>query len=101
METINVQIRFTEEVPNHPPFSDALYYPYDKFDIDAKREEIEQEKKTRKDNWVYLLEHPVEPPEPTKEELEAEVASLEAQKLSLESMITEKQAQITAKTVKG
>jgi hypothetical protein len=98
MEELKVQLIFTEKT-SHGDYRDALYYPYEKFDIDKQREEIEQEKKSRVDNWVYILEHPPVEVEPTKEELEAQVVELQTQKMNIDAQIVEKQAKISEKTV--
>jgi hypothetical protein len=61
-----------------------------------KPEDLAAKKKERVDNWVNILEHPVVQPEPTKEQMLAEIQSMEEQKVSLEARKAELQAKISA-----
>lgn len=88
METINIQIRFTEDT-SHGTYSDALYYPIG-FDLDKNRAEVEAEKQARVANWIQAIENPAPEVEPTPEDIEGELLSLEAQKSAIETLIMEK-----------
>jgi hypothetical protein len=97
-DKVMVQVVFTEDVEVNKqviPFTDALYYSMDDY-ANLKPEDLAAKKKERVDNWVNILEHPVVQPEPTKEQMLAEIQSMEEQKVSLEARKAELQAKISA-----
>jgi hypothetical protein len=94
-DTIKIQLIFTFKTP-HGEYRDALYFTQEDW-AKIKPEDIEDKKKERIDNWIYQLEHPVIPKEPTKEELEKELVELEVQKLQLENRKTELTSLIASK----
>ena len=57
-------------------YSDALYYPEGEVPIDK---DIETAAQARADGWIFKINNPVTPAEPTKKELEDMIANLEEQ----------------------
>lgn len=97
-ETIMIQVRFKEKVKVKGmtlEYSDAIYYTEEQY-AKLDKEAHEATKQARVDNWKSTIENPPEVKEPTKEDMEAEIAALEEQKASLEARKTELADKITA-----
>lgn len=60
---------FNQSGPNMKEYNGALSYPKDTFDS-VKQEDIDTEKQTRMDKWIYDIKHPVPYVEPDNETLE-------------------------------
>lgn len=87
-QTIRIQVLFTEETVMGG-FTDALYFDPVEFET-IKDSEIEAMKQARVDAWLQVVGNPPEPVEPTKGELQAELASLDALRAELVLKIEEK-----------
>jgi hypothetical protein len=90
METVKIQVVF-EETIGGITYRDALYYP-DLATYEAKKADgsHEAEKQTRVANFDYAMKNPAPATIVTKEQLQAEKASLEAQIAELDVKISEK-----------
>lgn len=93
-DTIRVQVRFTEKT-ECGDYSDALYYPIDKWPV--KQDNIDIAKSERVNNWLNIIKNPSPVVEPTKADLikeqasiDEQIASLQARKLELIKRINEK-----------
>ena len=94
-DKISIQLTFQSQT-SHGEFRDALYFTLEEW-ADIKEEDLTKKKQERIDNWINILENPVTPKEPTKEELtkqkeeiELQIASLENRKTELTSLIASK-----------
>jgi hypothetical protein len=100
---IRVQVLIKEFVPEiGHEYCDALYYsPEDYFSL--TQDDVDREMYKRIANWVDAVKNPPVQPEPTKEELQAEEASILEQKAMLDARVSEiqvKKAEIDTKPVK-
>jgi hypothetical protein len=82
MDTIKVQVVFTEKT-SRGEFTDALYFTQEDF-AKLDPDELKKRKQERVDNWIYILENPVELPTPTVEDYTAELVEIERQKVQLD-----------------
>ena len=86
-QQIRTQILFTENT-KYGEFTDAIYMTQEEYVVKTQ-EEIDALKQERVDNYVSAIDNASTPKEPTKEELQAELAHIEAQKAELEAKIVE------------
>lgn len=97
-QTVKVQVQFSEDVDvkgTKITYSDALYFTPEKY-AEMKQDEIDTLKQERINNWKAVIETPIIEKEITKEDLEAQIASLEEQKASIKSQKVELNAKLVA-----
>lgn len=92
MEEIKIQVSFTEDT-KHGLFADALYFTEDEW-ANIKQEEIDALKQARIDTWIQLRQHPLQPTEPTKEQLQEALNAAEEQEKRIVTEKSEYQAKL-------
>lgn len=92
-QQILVTVRFTEDVDfgkgDKRQYSDSIFYTQDEYEK-IKQEDIDAEKNRRVDNWKYAVQNPPAYMEPTKAELEEELARIESERAILTAKIATK-----------
>jgi transcription elongation factor Elf1 len=83
--------KFNQSGPNMKEYNGCLQYPYDKYP-EIKQEDIDTEKATRCEKWLYSVKNPPAYVEPTKTDLENMLAEKQAE-------VTKLQAEISAKEI--
>jgi len=94
-EQVKIQIRYWEDT-QYGRFCDALYFTQDEY-AKADQTAIDVEKQRRLDNWIAIVSVPA--PEPTKEQLEADVLATQNEIARMQSDIVELQTKIAVKAV--
>lgn len=100
-DKIRVQVVFAQDT-EYGRYQDALYLAVDdpqlslKDFLAAKQTDIDKTKATRVATFVDRIKNPPAPVEPTKEDLERELADIEAQKISWDARKADLVAQIAA-----
>lgn len=92
MNTIQVQVLYSEELEDGTTFTDAIYYPIDEWETGkVSEEDIEAEKAIRIANYeeVKSTPQPAKPDEEKLEDVENDIASLEKQLAELTEKKTE------------
>lgn len=99
-DTVNVQIRYSVDVPNHGSFSDALYYSVAEY-LSLDKAAVEQEKQKRVDAWILFLKQQAELPPKTYtiEELVALKQSLLQDKVAQAEQYDSQVAEVDAKLI--
>jgi hypothetical protein len=95
MDTIKIQVRFTEKTP-YGEYSDCLYY-----DVLPEQKEIDIAKKERVDNWITVITTPQPEIEVTEEMLQKQIMEIEEQEAVLESQKVDLQNKIAEIKLKG
>lgn len=86
-DQVFIQHRFTIE-----NYSDALVMPLNEYE-ELSSEEIDKMKQERYTNYRKIIDNPIPQPEPTKESLQADIASIDEQ----QQILTAQKAELTAK----
>jgi hypothetical protein len=92
-DQIKIQVIFTAQT-DHGEFRDALYFdPAVWANLDPAV--LEQMKQDRIDNWIYQLENPPEPIEPTEEQLAQQQVDIDSQIQQLQDQKEQISSQIS------
>jgi hypothetical protein len=81
-DQVMVQVRFTQD-----GLSDALSYPVEQWPV--PQEQIDADKIARVAAWKAVVANPVKPPEPTKEQLAEDIATLKGTLATFETKLAE------------